>query len=362
MNIDTQKRAAPEDSKRADMVNRIHIPPMVDNPQLLVPLCVNDDSRSAQDSPAPDAIYVPFKNRVANVKGLLRELKHYPGPIYLLPSADNNLLALRKGLGRNIEILYAENRPLQTFYGGLRTSNHRHAIEHRETWDLPMKRNFVIQHALTRNHNRILLVDDDIRLIGNGCLSAGTQSLTRYAAAGCFVDRFVDTSVMGHLERIAGDPVYPFLSGSFLFLKPHDVRGFFPCIYNEDWLFMILHVLNRTICSLGSVGQLKFDPFRGSTRSIFQEFGDVLVDGLYSLVADEHYERRHSEELWAGILAQRRNFLRSLSRRLPQAKYQRIISTMLDVSSGITPEDCLDFIRAWEKDLISWKQYIGEFQ
>jgi hypothetical protein len=180
--------------------------------------------------------------------------------------------------------------------------------------------------------------------------------------AGCFVDDFVDTSVMGHLERATGDPVYPFLSGSFLLLRPHDVKGFFPCIYNEDWLFMILRILDQSICSYGSVGQLKFDPFRDSTRSVFQEFGDVLVDGLYALLADNQYSRRHDKKVWAGIIEQRREFLLSLSAQLPGIKHRRIIATMLDVSTSITAMDCLNFISDWERDLITWEKYIGGFK
>jgi len=336
---------------------------MVENPQLLVPsYAYNDDSSSINESSVPDAIYVPFKNRIKNIGGLLRELKGYEGPIYLLPTVDGNSDLSRRILAQNIEQLYIKDRPFLKFYASLRTSTHKLVKGHSVTWDLPMKRNFVIQHALTKNHRRVLLVDDDIRSIGKDCLVTGAKCLKSYVAAGCFVDDFVDTSVMGHLERVAGDPVYPFLSGSFLLLRPRAVMGFFPCVYNEDWLFMIPHILNRTICSFGTVGQLKFDPFRDSARSVFQEFGDLLVDGLYALLADNQYQNRHDKDVWSGLIAQRREFILSLSARLPKKRYQKIIAIMLNVSSRITPNDCLQFIQDWEKDLISWEKYIKKFK
>ena len=345
------------------MAKRTRIPPMIDNPQRLVPSQTNVESPGfAKKSPTLDAVYVPFKNRFQNVKGLLRELQHYKGPIYLLPTLDRSVNTFGDSLGKNVKVLHAENRALQRLYAGLCTSSHRHMKKYRERWDLPIKRNFAIQHALTMEYERIMLVDDDIRSISKECLATGTQCLDNYTLAGCFVDDFIDTSVMGHLEHAAGDPVYPFLSGSFLLLRPHDVEGFFPCIYNEDWLFMILHIVDRTICSFGTVGQLKFDPFGVSGRSVFQEFGDLLVDGLYALLADDQYRRRHDKDVWAGLIAQRREFILSLSDRLPKKKHQRIIEKMLDVSNDITPTDCQLFIHGWEKDLIAWKQYIGRFQ
>ena len=336
---------------------------MVDNPQLLVPLVRNGLAlNSLPISSTLDAIYIPFRQRIGYIKELLKELSHFAGNIYLLPSGTSNMQSIKNYLVKNVQVIHDQDPSLCDFYLRLVTSNHKHTKNYIHTWDLPKKRNFIIQHALLKHHKRILLVDDDIRTINASCLAAGAICLDNYAQAGCFVDDFLNTSVLGHLERAAGEHVAPFLSGSFLFVKPVEALGFFPCLYNEDWLFMLPHVLNGSICSFGSINQVPFDPFDDIARPLFQEFGEIIAEGLYALFAGKQYSRRHEKETWLGILEQRKRNLTSLSYRLPQLKHKKIIAAMLEANSNITAEDCSTFVRDWETDLKSWQSYIRYFK
>ena len=335
-------------------------PPMVDNPQLLVPLVKkHQTSNIKNDLSKLDAIYIPFKDRIEYVKALLHELNSFEGPIYLLPTGGLDLRFFDSILVRTTQVLAVEDGLYLDFYANMLTSKHRHTKRHSEAWDLPMKRNYVIQHALKMGYEKILLMDDDIRSVNERCLVIGADCLEDYVLAGCFVEDFLDTSVLGHLEKAAGEHIDPFLSGSFLFVRPRGVSGFFPCLYNEDWLFMIPHIMNGSICSFGSIRQVEFDPFNDMSRPLFQEFGEVMIEGLFALLAAKQYEHRHEIRAWSDIISQRREILHSLSHRLTEAKHQKAIATMLEANNKITPDDCCKFVLDWETDLESWKTYIG---
>jgi hypothetical protein len=338
------------------------MPPMVDNPQFLVPSITKHVSSEISGKASQlDAIYVPFKDRIECVKGLLNELNWFEGPIYLLPTDAFGLQPIDRPLTRNIKVLAVDDA-YRHFYAHLLTSRHKHTNRHKDAWDLPLKRNFAIQHAIKMGHERILLVDDDIRSISKQCLRIGADCLGEFVLAGCFVDDFPDTSVLGHLEMAAGEHIDPFLSGSFLFIRPQEVLGFFPCLYNEDWLFMIPQIMNGSICSFGTIRQLEFDPFSNMERPLFQEFGDVIIEGLFALLASKQYEYRHETKVWSDFIFQRREILHTLYRRLSAAKHRKIITAMLKANDNITPEDCRTFIYDWEADLKLWKTYIGGFK
>jgi hypothetical protein len=256
----------------------------------------------------------------------------------------------------DLHILHAHADGFGSFFRNLRTSHHKHTIACSTTWDLPLKRSFALSHALANGYQKILFIDDDIRTPNASVLTAGAMWLDRYAVAGCFVDDFVDTSLVGHLEREAGEDVYSFLSGSFLFVKPSEAFGFFPGVYNEDWLFMIPHVLTGSICSFGSVRQLPFDPFKEINKARFQEFGDVVAEGLYSLILSKDYERRFNLSFWEEVIAERFEVLASLRKRLPQ--HQRIIAVAMTANKAILPKDCQEFVTSWEEDKVSWNEYV----
>ena len=87
-----------------------------------------------------------------------------------------------------------------------------------------------------------------------------------------------------------------------------------------------------------------------------------VLTALFALLASKQYEHRHKKKVWSDVLAQRREILHSLSRRLSEANHQKTIATMLDANGKVTPEDCCKFVLDWETDLESWNIYIGGFK
>ncbi len=222
-----------------------------------------------------------------------------------------------------------------------------------------MKRNFALWYSKNKPYERVLLVDDDIRGLTQAKLNLGSKYLEEYIIAGCFVDDFPDTSVVGHLELMYGTNEYMFLSGSFLYINVVKARGFFPNIYNEDWLFMLDHILDHSICSFGTIQQIPYNPFNDKKRALFQEFGDIISDGLYKLISEKKYDLRYNYRVWKEIIVERRQLLELFKQHFKQQTYQQLINTIINVSVTITPDDCLTFIEDRETDTTAWRSFLN---
>ena len=331
---------------------------MSDNPQLLVDQIVcNSENNENED--LPDAIFLPFKDRNLSVSDLLEEVSWYTGNIYLMPSTQSDIQFIKKLRNTNKYILTKVKQDFISFMNSLGTSNHR-LNKYKFRWDLPTKRNYALYLSRLQGYKKILVLDDDIRGVSPIKLNKGTQLLDSYAISGCFVQDFPDTSVVGHLALVAGEVIYPFLSGSFLFIRPFDVHGFFPNIYNEDWLFMVAPILERSICSFGSIAQLPYDPFSNPKLATFQEFGDIIADGLYWLIEKKDFGRRHNIDFWQHFILEHRTYLCNLNNDKRTSLYKKIVNNALRVAALVTAEDCIRFIIDWEEDINKWQQFIKE--
>lgn len=340
------------------MINNI---PMVTNPQTLVnqPSGFNKTADYEIDI-LLDAIFVPFRNRWGYVNDLLSEIRWYEGPIYLIPSNQHDIMPLTWDVNQNVQVLYPIDSGFTAFSRNLKTSKLKRTNSYCLTWDLPLKRNYILWYSMKRAYKHVLLIDDDIRQLEPNVLRTGSNCLKDYVLSGCFVEEYPDISIVGHLERNSGLQIHTFLSGSFLFIRIADTHGFFPNIYNEDWLFMLHHVKERSICSFGSISQLPYNPFRDARKASFQEFGEIIAEGLYALINANQYECRYEHQMWSNIIDERRDSLASLKRSLQQSKHQQAIDAAFHTNCIITPSDCLTFIENWESDTMLWASFLKE--
>ncbi len=297
-----------------------------------------------------DAVFIPTRNRTENVAGLLDELSWLDSPIFIIPSSDRDIELLSPLQRDRVQRLPMPESDFRHFLRALRTSQLRFAPADWGSWDLSLKRNAVLL---------FLFLDDDIRSITPTTVLRGAASLGSYPLSGCFIEGFPDTSVLGHLLRAVGVCEPTFLSGSFIFVDPQRTRAFFPAIYNEDWLFMLPDLLIKEVCSVGTVTQLPYDPFAVSTRAVFEEFGDVVVDALFGLVLDGGYDSRHSQAFWTEAIAERKGLLTSLVGNASLNRSQlESAQAALQVCLSIEPTDCVEFVEAWERDLETWHAFV----
>lgn len=236
------------------------------------------------------------------------------------------------------------------------------------TTDLSTKRNLSLLLARKLGWRRIFFLDDDIREIEYQDLHNTVSMLARYQAAGMRVTEFPDNSAACHAHRLTGGPQDVFLSGAALAVNTRQRRiGFFPDIYNEDWLFFYDDAARRKLGSSGrKITQLRYNPFADPDRAAWQEFGDTLAEGLYALLDRNLGVEYASSDYWSNFLYARKSFLLAIIRRAGAAKPEirdqltRSVQAALDCSATITPQLLERYTSLWRQDLRTWKRRIAE--
>jgi hypothetical protein len=218
--------------------------------------------------------------------------------------------------------------------------------------------------------NRIFFMDDDIReidvaaildtvsLLGTeGPLGAG------YRTAAMMVHDFPDNSVVCHARRAINEYQDVFVSGSVLAVDTKVPFGFFPDIYNEDWLFFYRDAAAKRLASSSSkVRQIPYDPFADPQRAASQEFGDVIAEGLYTLLHSGRGTESADEQYWTAFLSDRNRILERIKERRHKAKTelrQKILKSVLAAREQlleIKPDMCVNYTEAWHGDLEQWRQ------
>lgn len=231
--------------------------------------------------------------------------------------------------------------------------------------DLSIKRNVGLLLARMMGWERIFFMDDDIRDLDFHALHTAASMLGPYRAVGMPAANFPDNSVVCHGHRETGEYQDVFVSGSALAVHCADSLAFFPEIYNEDWFFFYHAASKRRLGSSGrNVTQLSFDPFADPQRAAGQEFGDVMAEGLYSLLHQRMGADRAGSDYWKLFLDSRMRFLNAIIRRAAtiepyqQARITNSIKMAMECAQQITPATCEHYIKLWKLDLDSWEQWL----
>ncbi len=227
--------------------------------------------------------------------------------------------------------------------------------------DLSVKRNLGLLLGRMLGWQRMFFMDDDIRDISADDLFTTVSMLGRYSSVGMRVSDFPDNSVVCHAHRATGAAQDIFVSGSVLAIDGQETAGFFPEIYNEDWLFFYENArAHRLGWSGRDVTQLRFDPFANPQRAARQEFGDVLAEGLYALLHQGIGAENATREYWDDFLVAREKFLINVIDRAgvvpPEVRVKMIgaVDIARKCLGDISPSMCERFVEAWQNDLRVW--------
>ena len=227
--------------------------------------------------------------------------------------------------------------------------------------DLSTKRNIGLLLARMVGWQRILFLDDDIRADAE-LVRTAAATLRPGRATGMRALDFPDNSVVSHALRAVDIEQDVFVSGSALLVDTSRIESFFPDVYNEDWFFLFDAVRLGQVCSSGVVSQEKYDPFADSGRAVREEFGDVLAEGLMSLL---HYAggkgRALTEKYWDAVLDQRRALLGSIaglleaSPKLEAPAAAAAVKAAATVTAGFTGALLARYVRQWQRDVRLWR-------
>jgi len=237
--------------------------------------------------------------------------------------------------------------------------------------NLSTKRNLGLLLALMVGWERIFFLDDDIRDIGHPDLQSTVSMLARYRTAGMPVTWFPDNSAACHAHRVTGGQQDVFISGSALAVDMRQNVGFFANLYNEDWLFFYDDAASGQLgSSARKITQLVYNPFADPQRAAWQEFGDVLAEGLYALLDRGLGLDEATRDYWSDFLQARETFLRAILCRAETAEpetpeWEIIGQLQLSVKAAL---ECLltieasvleRYIRSWRQDLSDWQQRVA---
>lgn len=232
--------------------------------------------------------------------------------------------------------------------------------------DLSMKRNIGLVLARMVRWRRVFFLDDDIRDITYPDLQSTVDMLGSFSAAGLRVTDFPDNSIVGHANRMTGGSQDVFVSGAALAVDCEENIGFFPDIHNEDWLFFFDVAARGRLANSGpKATQLAYDPFANPDRAAWQEFGEVIAEGLYTLLHLDLAVQHATREYWSYFLKERRDFLETILTRSHNAHPDMRRETLLSVEWAlqcmytIKPIVCEQYVRLWRQDLADWKQQVA---
>ena len=233
--------------------------------------------------------------------------------------------------------------------------------------DLSMKRNVGLVLAKMLGWRRIFFLDDDIRDIAYPDLQRTVDMLGSFSAAGMWVTEFPDNSIVCHANRITDGSQDVFVSGAALAVDCDGDVGFFPDIYNEDWLFFFDAASEAKLGnSYLKATQLYYYPFANADRAAWQEFGDVLAEGLYALLHLGMNIAQATPIYWSFFLEARRDFLEATHSRAQEAPLDIRHEITASLQSALKCLTWIDsdllggYVEAWRQDLNDWKRRWAE--
>lgn len=224
--------------------------------------------------------------------------------------------------------------------------------------NLSTKRNAGLALARLLGWRKIMFLDDDILSLAPDLVSRVAHHLERHRIAGLRTTSMPDNSVVCHANRLSGRPQGIFVSGAALGVNCADVPlDVFPDIYNEDWFAMAREAEAGGVGHAGNARQLEFNPFADPERAAREEFGDVLAEGLFALLADGYdISRAKTAGYWDGFIASRRQLIDRLTRQWRQVhtnESAQVRESLLRAGEQLQlvgRYDCVDFIGAWQHD------------
>jgi len=318
-----------------------------------------------------DAIIVPSarpSNCLTEAARLARDLKCHLVVLCSRAANRDEALSFISGVAPGISVIAIDMPPAEV-HPAVDFATSRQLVDtalHR-VGDTSLKRNLGLLLARTAGWRRILFLDDDIQIDDAADIRRAGNLLDSHAAVGLAIGGFPDNSVVCHAHREAGGEQDTFIGGGALVVNVAATTSFFPNVYNEDWFFLLDAGGLRPITITGIARQQQYDPFADPERARSEEFGDVLAEGLMALLDVGRPISDADADYWVSYIDTRRRLIAAArpSPSRPDADLERDerICASLDAAlaslSSITPELCVDYLRAWHSDLEGWQAMLG---
>jgi hypothetical protein len=141
-----------------------------------------------------------------------------------------------------------------------------------------------------------------------------SSSLNEFKFAGANIKGLVDDSALGHIATDVEIINERMLSGGFMAFTPKKIDHFFLNNYNEDWIWLFLQLKNDKHLQTGEVFQELSDPLSNyKDKIIFQEFGEIALDGILDLYKEGSYDSLVQLSFWERMIQERKDYLELLA-------------------------------------------------
>lgn len=227
-------------------------------------------------------------------------------------------------------------------------------------WNLGYVRNFALLYAKSINRDRVLFMDDDIQVMNSDLISKLFYSLEEYTFAGANIEGLVDDSALGHIATDLEIINERMLSGGFMVFNPEKIDQFFLNNYNEDWIWLFLQLKNKEYLQIGKVLQELNDPLLNyKTKILFQEFGEIALDGILDLYQTGHYDLLCDLLFWERLVKERKEYLNLLTLKAikrDKKKYVEIIQWVQSNTTNFNAELFCQLFRSYFRNLEVFKK------
>jgi hypothetical protein len=318
-----------------------------------------------------DAIFVPTARRVAYLQEAAAAALSLGCPLVTLHSRKwTSALAAAAYLNPRVDLIAIDvPDAAQLRLPELETSRLLAGTKFERRTDLSTKRNLALVLSHKLRWERIVFLDDDIRVPNPRDLSKAAGLLDAHTAVGLGIGGFPDNSVVCHAFRAVGGRQETFIGGGAMAVALKKNRSFFPNIYNDDWFF-VLDAGKRLqpVASAGQVLQYPYDPY-SIERARAEELGDVLAEGIFWLLDQGKPASDGDLQHWQDFLVHRQRFIEQVRSmvaswtRIDSAERTRIeeaLTAALGRCARISAELCVDYMEALATDQDRWQRHIRQ--
>jgi hypothetical protein len=316
-----------------------------------------------------DAIFVPTARPVAYLKEAAAAALFLRCPLVTLHSQKwTNAFAAAAYLDPAVDLIAIDvPDAAQLRLPELKTSRLLAGSIFERRTDLSTKRNLALVLSHKLRLNRIVFLDDDIRVPDPLHLRKAAGLLDAHSAVGLGIEGFPDNSVVCHAFRAGGGKQETFIGGGAMAVAMKRNRSFFPNIYNDDWFF-VLDAGKRLqqVATVGQVLQYPYDPYRVD-RARAEELGDVLAEGIFWVLDQGKPASEGDLGHWQDFLEHRKQFIQQVRGMVgsqtgidpdERIRMQEALTAALGRCERIDPELCVAYMKALASDQDRWQNHI----
>jgi len=132
----------------------------------------------------------------------------------------------------------------------------------------------------------------------------------------------------------------------------------------------------RKLPCVGQARQIEYDPFASPDRALWEEFGDLLGEGLFALIGKKDPSVRFGQQLRAATRSYWSRFIEARSDVLSETRTKisgflekdpdnahlssalaLLVAAWNQLDNRITADLCVNFVTAWREDLAEWQRF-----